>query len=58
MSRLLTEGEIQYNGQEGVELAIKLLINEFKITMALAGYVSVHPPTCFHLTNTDAVART
>lgn len=30
---------MQYNGQEGVELAIKLLMNEFKITMALAGYL-------------------
>jgi isopentenyl diphosphate isomerase/L-lactate dehydrogenase-like FMN-dependent dehydrogenase len=29
---------MQYNGREGVELAIKLLMDEFKITMALAGY--------------------
>ena len=28
----------QYGGQEGVELAIKILLQEFKITMALAGY--------------------
>jgi isopentenyl diphosphate isomerase/L-lactate dehydrogenase-like FMN-dependent dehydrogenase len=49
---------MQYKGQEVVELAIKLLINEFKITMALAGYVSVYPPTCFLLINTDAAAKT
>jgi len=30
---------LQYNGQEGVELAIDLLINEFRIVMALAGRV-------------------
>lgn len=28
---------IQYNGQEGVELAIRILQQELKITMALAG---------------------
>jgi (S)-2-hydroxy-acid oxidase len=28
---------IQYNGQEGVELAIRILRQELKITMALAG---------------------
>lgn len=29
--------ELQYNGQEGVELALKLLLDEFRTTMALAG---------------------
>lgn len=33
--------EIQYNGQEGVELAIRILRQELRITMALAGYVIV-----------------
>ncbi|OJD31203.1 fmn-dependent dehydrogenase family protein [Diplodia corticola] len=28
---------LSYKGQEGVELGIKILLNEFKITMALAG---------------------
>lgn len=27
----------QYKGQEGVELGLKILLNEFKNTMALAG---------------------
>lgn len=30
---------MQYGGQEGVELGIKILHQELKITMALAGYV-------------------
>lgn len=30
---------VQYGGQEGVELGIKILHQELKITMALAGYV-------------------
>ena len=29
----------QYNGQEGVELAIRILRQELAITMALAGFV-------------------
>ena len=29
----------QYNGQEGIELALKILQHEFKLTMGLAGYV-------------------
>ncbi|KEY82989.1 dehydrogenase FMN dependent [Aspergillus fumigatus] len=32
---------IQYNGQEGVELAIRILQQELKITMALAGCTSI-----------------
>jgi isopentenyl diphosphate isomerase/L-lactate dehydrogenase-like FMN-dependent dehydrogenase len=31
------ERRVQYKGQEGVELALKFLMNEFKLTMALAG---------------------
>lgn len=31
----------QYNGQEGVEMAMKILMTEFKRTMALAGCVRV-----------------
>ena len=34
----------QYNGQEGIELALKILQHEFKLTMGLAGYVA-SPPT-------------
>jgi len=40
---------LAYNGQEGVELAIKLLINEFKITMALAGCRNVGEISKAHL---------
>ena len=28
---------LQYNGQAGVELAVRILLHEFRITMALAG---------------------
>ena len=28
---------LQYKGQEGVELALKILLEEFRTTMALAG---------------------
>jgi (S)-2-hydroxy-acid oxidase len=31
------DSHLQYNGQEGVELAIRLLLDEFRTTMALAG---------------------
>lgn len=31
--------DLQYKGQEGVELAVKILMAELKMTMALAGYV-------------------
>jgi (S)-2-hydroxy-acid oxidase len=34
---ILFTDQIQYNGQEGVELAIKILRQELRITMALAG---------------------
>lgn len=34
---LFETDEIQYNGQEGVELAIRILRQELRITMALAG---------------------
>ena len=30
--------DLQYNGAEGVELAVKILLREFRITMALCGY--------------------
>ena len=30
----------QYNGQEGIELALKILQHEFKLTMGLAGCVA------------------
>ena len=30
---------LAYKGQEGVELALKILFHEFQVTMALAGYV-------------------
>ena len=32
---------MQYKGQQGVELALKILLEEFRVTMALAGYVWV-----------------
>ncbi|KAK0664319.1 Peroxisomal (S)-2-hydroxy-acid oxidase GLO4 [Lasiodiplodia hormozganensis] len=38
-----------YKGQEGVELGIKILMNEFKITMALAGCRSVNEINKSHL---------
>lgn len=31
----------QYKGQQGVELAVKLLQEEFTLTMQLAGYVAI-----------------
>jgi (S)-2-hydroxy-acid oxidase len=34
---ILFTDQVQYNGQEGVELAIKILRQELRITMALAG---------------------
>ncbi|THV74564.1 FMN-dependent dehydrogenase [Aureobasidium pullulans] len=38
-----------YNGQEGVELAIKILLQEFAITMRLAGCASIKDITSSHL---------
>lgn len=35
----LTLSSSQYDGQKGVELAINILLKEFKVTMALAGLV-------------------
>jgi (S)-2-hydroxy-acid oxidase len=40
---------LAYKGQEGVELAIELLHNEFRTTMALAGCRSVKEITRAHL---------
>lgn len=36
-------GSQQYKGQEGVELALKILMYELKVTMALAGYAFPSP---------------
>lgn len=41
--------EPQYKGQEGVELAVRILLEEFKSTMALAGCQTVTEITCSHL---------
>ena len=30
---------VQYNGEAGVDLAVKILLDEFKRTMMLTGYV-------------------
>ncbi|KAF7596368.1 hypothetical protein BBP40_002112 [Aspergillus hancockii] len=40
---------LAWNGQEGVELAIKILLSEFRITMALAGCRSVKDIRKSHL---------
>ncbi|EOD45740.1 putative fmn-dependent dehydrogenase family protein [Neofusicoccum parvum UCRNP2] len=40
---------LAYKGQEGVELGIKILLNEFRITMALAGCRSVNEINKSHL---------
>jgi len=37
----------QYSGQKGVELALKILQHEFKLTMGLAGYVMYPLPSIF-----------
>lgn len=39
----------QYRGQEGVELGIQILYEEFRSTMALAGCRSVKEITANHL---------
>lgn len=39
-----TDGLSQYNGYEGVKLAVDLLHDEFKIAMSLAGYVKDNAP--------------
>ncbi|KAH6980829.1 (S)-2-hydroxy-acid oxidase [Ilyonectria sp. MPI-CAGE-AT-0026] len=44
---------LAYNGQEGVELALKILIDEFKITMALAGCKTIKDITRDHLRYLD-----
>ncbi|KAH7126430.1 (S)-2-hydroxy-acid oxidase [Dactylonectria estremocensis] len=44
---------LAYNGQEGVELAIKILMDEFKITMALAGCKTIKDITRDHLRYLD-----
>jgi (S)-2-hydroxy-acid oxidase len=49
-TRILTSAKLfQYKGQEGVELAIQILLEEFKSTMALAGCRSVKEITPNHL---------
>ncbi|KAL6918468.1 hypothetical protein FSST1_009963 [Fusarium sambucinum] len=40
---------LAYNGQEGVELGIKILVFEFKLTMALAGCSSIKDITRAHI---------
>ncbi|KAF7561137.1 hypothetical protein G7046_g2997 [Stylonectria norvegica] len=40
---------LAYNGQEGVELALKILMDEFKITMALSGCKTIKDITRDHL---------
>ncbi|KAJ0270915.1 hypothetical protein Brms1b_011142 [Colletotrichum noveboracense] len=40
---------LQYDGQEGVELALKILMYEFKVAMLLAGCKSVKDITQDHL---------
>ncbi|KPM34008.1 Peroxisomal (S)-2-hydroxy-acid oxidase [Neonectria ditissima] len=44
---------LAYNGQEGVELALKILMDEFKITMALAGCKTIKDITRDHLRYLD-----
>ncbi|KAH8680637.1 (S)-2-hydroxy-acid oxidase [Xylariales sp. PMI_506] len=41
---------LAYNGQEGIELALKILMYEFKVTMALAGCRTIKEITRGHLT--------
>lgn len=42
LSRIGVLTFMQYNGQKGVELAIKMLKEEFATTMKLAGFVFLH----------------
>ncbi|KAH7161137.1 FMN-dependent dehydrogenase [Dactylonectria macrodidyma] len=44
---------LAYNGQQGVELAIQILMDEFKITMALAGCKTIKDITRDHLRYLD-----
>ncbi|KAH8721771.1 hypothetical protein BGZ61DRAFT_571930 [Ilyonectria robusta] len=44
---------LAYNGQQGVELALKILTDEFKITMALAGCKTIKDITRDHLRYLD-----
>lgn len=39
----------QYDGQKGVELALQILMTEFRLTMALAGCVRVSDINRQHL---------
>lgn len=50
---------MQYNGQKGVELAIKMLKEEFAVTMRLAGLVcpSSHQATNKQLTLMEDVRQ-
>ncbi|KAI5468161.1 FMN-dependent dehydrogenase [Mariannaea sp. PMI_226] len=45
---------LAYKGQEGVELALQILIDEFKITMALAGCKTIKDITREHLRYLDS----
>lgn len=43
---------LQYNGEAGVDLAIKILLDEFRRTMMLTGYVeALIGHTTFYRTN-------
>ncbi|KAB8259269.1 FMN-dependent dehydrogenase-domain-containing protein [Aspergillus pseudonomiae] len=45
---------LAYNGKEGVELAIQILLTELKVTMALAGCKSIKDISRSHLATVDA----
>ena len=45
---------LAYKGQEGVELCLKLLSDEFRLCMALAGVVSVKDISKEYLVKVDA----
>ncbi|KAL2413142.1 Oxidase FUB9 [Exophiala dermatitidis] len=48
---------LAYNGQAGVELAIKLLLEEFRTTMALAGCRNLNEITPEHITYLSPTGR-
>ncbi|KAI6786694.1 hypothetical protein KC358_g19069, partial [Hortaea werneckii] len=48
---------LAYNGQAGVELALKILMHEFRLTMGLAGCRNIKEITPDHLTYVDNSGR-
>ncbi|KAI7204637.1 hypothetical protein D0869_01090 [Hortaea werneckii] len=48
---------LAYNGQAGVELALKILMHEFRLTMGLAGCRNIKEITPDHLTYVDGQGR-